>query len=109
LTNQSELIAVARVVKAVQIVEGALKRRTFPTRYGVTFFSIQDVWLYHGVTDSKICPVCRDHEQTYEFRGNHLRATFPYLEIMDENTIKANVHPNCRCYLVRFIGEPEED
>ena len=100
------LIDVVQVVRAVQMVEGALKRRTFPTRYGVTYFSILDVWLYYGVTDSKICPVCRGHELIGEFRGNHLRSTFPYLEIIDEGTIKVNVHPNCRCYLSRYIGDP---
>lgn len=97
---------IIQVVRAVQLVEGAQKRRDFPTRPGVTFFSIQDMWLYHGVTDTKICPVCRAFELEYEFRGNHLRATFPYLELIDENTVKANVHPNCRCYLRRYLGDP---
>lgn len=96
------------VVEAVRAVEGAKLRRTFPTRYGVTFFSEQDVWLYQAVMDARTCPVCTSHEDQGEFHGSHLRAKFPYLEIIDENTIKVHAHmprdDNCRCLLVRKIA-----
>jgi len=107
------LTNVARAVWAVQqVLEGAKKRRLFPTRYGVTFFSVHDVWLYIAIMDAKVCPICRAHERTGEFHGDHLRAEFPYLEIIDENTIKAHAHmprdDNCRCYFARKL-EKEED
>lgn len=72
-----------------------------------TFFSVHDVWLYQARSDTKVCPVCRENEIWSNlhggFRGDHLRAHFPWLEIQDVNTIKANVHPNCRCLLVRKL------
>lgn len=105
MENQlTRLQSIAEVVAIVEAVEGAKKRKDFPLRPGVTFFSIWDVWLYQSVMDARICPICLGHEETDVFRGNHLRATFPYLEIIDENTIKVNAHPNCRCYLMRQIG-----
>jgi hypothetical protein len=39
------------------------------------------------------------------FTGDELLAIFPYLEIGDENTILAWVHPHCRCILIR-ISDP---
>ena len=116
LISKARLCEVARVVHAIETVEGAQKRRLFPTRYGVTFFSIHDVWLYNAVMDSKVCLICRGHEATGEFRGNHLRARFPYLVIIDENTIGGPepdggglAHPNCRCYLTRKLELEKED
>jgi len=101
---------VREVVAAVIAVREAKKRIDFPTRYGVTFFSVHDVWLWQSALDSKVCPVCDANEDKGEFRGNHLRARFPYLVILDENTIGGPgaggdglVHPNCRCRLVRKL------
>jgi len=104
----------AYAVKAVEVVvtfEGAKKRRPEPWRTGVTYFSVHDIWLYQAIMDAKVCPICLAHEETGEFRGNHLRAKFPYLEIQDVGTIKVHAHmprdDNCRCYLIRKIEEPE--
>ena len=94
---------IARVVEIVRAVEA--KRIDFPTRYGVTFFSENDVWLFDATLDSKVCKVCRVAEEIGEFRGNNLRLNFPYWEIIDENTILPHVHPNCRCVLKRVIGK----
>ena len=96
-------LLVREVVAAVAAVREAKKRVDFPTRYGVTFFSVHDIWLWQSQLDAKVCPVCDGHEDRGEFRGNHLRAQFPYLELIDENTIYPNAHPNCRCRLVRKI------
>jgi len=41
------------------------------------------------------------------YRGNRIRGFFPDLEILDENTIKVNEHPNCRCILVRIAKTKE--
>ena len=94
--NQESLVV--DVVRAVAAV-----KRIIPTRYGVTFFSVHDVWLWQSELDHKVCPVCRGHEESHEFRGNHLRAKFKWLIIVDETTIYPNAHPNCRCRLVRKL------
>ena len=96
-----KLVSVVHAVRAVS----ALKRRPEPWRPVVTYFSIHDIWLYQAVADAKVCELCRRYEEHGEFHGNHLRRNFPYLEILDVNTIAANVHPNCRCYLIRLIEE----
>ena len=102
---RSSISAVAAVEAVVAL--GALKRRPEPERPYLTYFSYEDVWLFQEVIDEKTCEECRRYAEHEEWHGNHLRANFPYLEIEDANTIKANVHPNCRCYLVRLIEEPE--
>jgi len=53
--------------------------------------------------DNRTCPACNEMDRVGKFIGLHLRRYFPYLEIVDVDTIKANVHPNCRCYLVRQL------
>ena len=102
MSEMADIINVVEAVKAVQRIQVEHRHEPGPT---ATFFSVHDVWLYVAVMDTRVCLVCRDHEQTGEFRGNHLRATFPYLEIIDVGTIEANVHPNCRCYLTRLLEE----
>lgn len=96
----AEVVEVVRAVEAYPIL--------IPKRYGVTFFSKHDTWLYQAVLDDRLCPICDRHDDTAEFNGLHLRAKFPYYEIIDENTIKVHAHmprdDNCRCILVRKIG-----
>ena len=102
-------VSAVKNVKAV-IALGALKHIPEPRElYGLTYFSIHDIWLYQEVSDHKTCELCRRYAEHEDYHGNRLRMLFPYLEILDEYTIAANVHPNCRCVLVRYIGEPEEE
>jgi len=54
------------------------------------------------VFDDRTCERCLPHAGLYA--GNDLRVAFPYLEIIDEDLIYANVHPRCRCYLVRTVN-----
>lgn len=100
MPNVTQVVEVVKAVEAYSIL--------IPRRYGVTFFSKQDTWLYQAVEDERLCPICDRHADTHIFNGLHLRAKFPYWEIIDENTIKAHAHmprdDNCRCYLVRKIG-----
>jgi hypothetical protein len=42
-----------------------------------------------------------------DWRGDWISAAFPYHEHRSADLIKANVHPNCRCYL-RYAGNFEE-
>lgn len=96
----------------MRAVQEAKKRITPGVKHvpgeDATFFSVHDVWLYDARLDSKVCPVCRANEDYADahggFRGDHLRAHFPYLEIVDVATIKAKVHPNCRCLLLRKMS-----
>jgi len=69
------------VIAAVVVHEGTKKRRLFPYRPSVTFFSHADIWILQARGDTKVCPICRELEDIGEFRGDHLRAAFPYLEI----------------------------
>lgn len=111
--------AIEAVAAVIAVEEGAKKRRPEPWRKAVTYFSIHDIWLWDTratrTSGDPICPVCRGHEDTGEFRGNHLRAKFPHLVILDMNTIGGPesgggglVHPWCRCYLIRKIVEEPE-
>jgi len=72
-----------------------------------------DIWLFQEVVDERTCELCRrhaEHEDYHEdYHGDRLRGLFPYLEIMDYGTIRANVHPNCRCYLVRLLEEVKKE
>ena len=104
----SEQIA---VVAAVIAFEGAKKRIPVGQRPGVTYFSMYDTWLFDATLDSKVCDLCRYYEEWGEIRGDLLRTEFPFLVILDENTIGGPgvggdglVHPNCRCRLIRKIG-----
>jgi hypothetical protein len=79
-----------------------------------TFFSTEDQWLYIEISDDRLCDRCQDNAKTDVYKGDHLRADFPYLEIRDENTIAVNEHPNCRCIFVRVarkapVVKPEEE
>lgn len=87
------------VIKVVKAVREAKNR--IPAKFNVTFFSHEDWWIYHAVLDNRTCRICRDYAEGEILNGSYLRAAFPYLEIIDENTIKVNLHPNCRCWLER--------
>ena len=104
LSIHTPMIRVVEVVKAIQ-------RIPKPIRPDVTFFSENDVWLFQARQDTKVCQLCQKYETAYQWRGNNLRLEFPYLTILDQNTIGGSepdgdglVHPNCRCRLVRLIA-----
>lgn len=100
--------SIVNVVKAVQAVRESKTRIYVDTP--LTFFSEYDEWLYVEISDDRLCKTCDINANKMEggvYTGNHLRAYFPYLEILDENTIKVNEHPNCRCILVRLAKAAE--
>lgn len=104
-------MASQEAVQAVQIVEAVTKAesRIFIAT-PLTFFSINDQWLYVEISDDKLCHTCHANSllEGGVYSGNHIRAFFPYLEIHDENTIEVNEHPNCRCVLTRIAKQPFE-
>lgn len=68
-----------------------------------TFFGHGDRWTFHSVLDDRICMICIDkHYPSGLYMGSHLRQHFPELEILDNNRVKANLHPNCRCWIGRL-------
>jgi hypothetical protein len=94
------------MLKAVQAVQAKIrdsKTRIF-IETPLTFFSELDEWLYIEISDTRLCRTCEANAamENGVYRGNSLRTFFPFLEIQDENTIKVNEHPNCRCVLVRI-------
>ena len=109
---------IAGVVEAVRQFREAKLRKDFPTRSGVTFFSVHDIWTWQARGDA--CPLC-DPLDGQQFTGQHIRAKYPYLIVLDENTLggqgylgggKAGAglrHPNCRCILVRRLDKPEDE
>jgi hypothetical protein len=82
--------------------QDAKNRIPWYLRGRVTFFSGYDLWTYHlGVSESGPCPICAARENLEEYDGAALRTLFPYLEIVDEDTIMVNEHVNCVCFLSR--------
>ncbi len=69
-----------------------------------TYFSIYDGWLYHFVSDDRLCERCAEFAVEQLFAGNDIRFRFPYLEVIDTEEIEVNVHPHCRCYLTRMVN-----
>lgn len=99
MTHHHSPVRMVELVKAVQ-------RK--PSDYKVTFFSRRDEWWFDGVLDAKICVACREMDWIRDFNGVHLRRDFPWLSIIDINTIGGPgpnstglVHPHCRCRLRR--------
>lgn len=95
---------IAAVVTAIEMAQ-----KRIPDEYsGLSFFSINDTWVYHAVFDDKFCVLCQAKAVPFTYSGLHLRRDFPYLEIETVNRIKARVHmprdDNCRCWLERSIS-----
>ena len=67
----------------------------------ITFFSEYDEWVFTAEFDNVVCDTCLGYENN-TFTGDTLRSLFPELEIIDLETIRAFVHPNCRCRLDRI-------
>ena len=98
-----------QAIEAVLAVHEARKHINIDTKK--TFFSMFDVWTYiaEGPIDTN-CPKCMELD-AQDFQGSYLRAMFPDLVILDEDTIYPNVHmtlwgkPTCKCIL-RRTNEP---
>ena len=106
------------MLSAIEAIK-AIKRIEFETRPGVTFFSGNDIWLYQINEIPTTCEDCKSYEDMASamggLNGNFIRSLFPYLMILDEDTIGGQgeggdglAHPNCGCRLIRFVGEISE-
>ena len=90
-------------MQLIHVVEAV---RRIPQAFKVTFFGADDIWHFFAVMDDVVCPECEAYDG-HELRGNRIRGLFPYLDVVDVDTIKAEagyglVHPNCRCYMKRM-------
>lgn len=101
------MLKVIQAVQAIQIFKDSRTRIFIETPQ--TFYSRLDEWLYIEISDTRLCETCRANAilEGGVYEGNRLRSFFPYHEILDENTIKVNEHPNCRCVLVRIVKAEE--
>jgi hypothetical protein len=102
-----------KVIRATQVVQAVIDKSWIPEDIydkWASGFSVNVLWQFIPSWDSKDCRNCNEIALGVPFiAGNQLRSQFPYLEVRDENTINANVHPNCRCKLYREVeGEQME-
>jgi hypothetical protein len=112
-SSQSQLrrSEAAAVVAAVVYLEEQLSAWQTPkafmedyTGQGGSFFSKHDWWFFQAITDDRTCYPCNSQDKV-TFNGDELLGVFPWLEIGNEDTIFAWVHPHCRCILIR-ISDP---
>ena len=98
---------ISQIVEAVRAIETVNQFNQSKFGVDVTFFTKQDQWQYIAVMDDRTCGPCLTLE-LLTFVGNDLVHLFPYLDVVDTDTILAYIHPNCRCYLRRVIMVKEQ-
>lgn len=99
---------VMEAIQSVNCVEAVDAITRIPEAYRKqSFFGFYDIWKYIPKFDRKLCPKCLQNATEVYYVGTFLRGLFPYLEIIDENTIAVNEHPHCRCILTR-VTDPLE-
>jgi hypothetical protein len=76
------------------------KQRIPPEFRGNSFFSAFDLYQYIAITDDRTCKLCMQFDKMI-ISGDFIRAYYPYLEIITPNQMLPQVHPNCRCTLLR--------
>jgi uncharacterized protein with gpF-like domain len=61
------------------------------------------VWRFIIVDDKRLCAKCLRYDgDVYELEDpDDLYGMFPYGEWVDEDMFAPNVHPNCRCVIVK--------
>lgn len=76
-----------------------------PELADTTFYSIYDLWMFYSprgqAGQKNVCKGCEEMNGAV-FPGLNIRQFFPFMEIADEETIMANVHPSCICFLQRI-------
>jgi hypothetical protein len=115
LMNQNQKMKM-KLIAVTQAVQAVIDKSWIPEDLrGNRYFSVEDLWVFipdwtPTKTQAGPCEECGMFALGIPFiPGNQLRSSFPYLEIEDENTIAANVHPNCRCKLLREGTEQPKD
>lgn len=97
----------ARVLNVVKAVDAY--KRISEKLSGHSYFGRYDLWKYEGKYDKKICEKCLNFALNPYYIGTELRRKdrFPYLIIIDANTIEVRVHFHCRCLLHRVTSSWE--
>ena len=93
---------VEEVVLVIRAVLEAIKRIP-PHLRGTTFFSADDQWFFIAVGDDRVCDDCAELNGGI-FDGNYIRYLFPWMRVMDEDTMYPMIHTNCRCILHRVAS-----
>jgi hypothetical protein len=94
-----------QALEAVQVVLAVEKaRQRIPEGSHKTFFGLNDWWQYDKSDSPHMCHQCDFYGDIKFFNGTDIRTTFPELEIIDDDTINPNVHPNCMCLLTRVLN-----
>jgi len=100
-------LVIMQVVEAVQQFEA--KKRIPDRLKDHSFFGDDDFWDYVGPDDDKTCDICFGLLHTMPFVGSRIRGYFPYMVILDKDTIGGPgpdgdglEHPHCRHKLKRW-------
>ena len=86
-----------RPTQVLEAVEAALDpRNRIPLAYraGDTFFDSWDFWDYEAGPD---CCIRCGRWNGVTLPGDIVAWSFPWLEVLDAETIAPMVHPNCMC------------
>ena len=67
--------------------------------YEEGFTDLGETWVFNTALDERTCQDCGPLEGSC-FLGEDIEPFFPDAEQLDDETIAANIHPNCRCELV---------
>ena len=76
------------------------KQRIPPEFKRNSFFSAFDLYQYIAITDDRTCQLCMQFDKMI-ISGDFIRAYYPELIIISPNQMLPQVHPNCRCTLLR--------
>src|SRR3972149_6496709 len=91
--------------RSILVLHGPVRASVLRAR--ATSFNANDWWNYIKSYHPNMCHQCDFYGDMPFFSGNDLRITFPYLEIVDENTIAVHVHNHCTCELQRVFRSLE--
>lgn len=89
MIETGQIIEIVKAVKAVEAVQ-----------FHQTMFGPNVFWQFETHKPNS-CERCLYYEGKGTFPGDTLNTLFPDLTIIDEDTIKVNLHPNCDCMLQR--------
>ncbi|MEM1590114.1 MAG: phage minor head protein, partial [Candidatus Bathyarchaeia archaeon] len=64
-------------------------------------------WQYVAVVDERTCEQCLSHDGMI-YSWEEVEQLFPNISPVDEDTYDVNMHPNCRCQLVKVAEGVEE-
>ncbi len=93
-----QLISMVEAVEAVEDHEA--KQRIPDNLKDRTFFGANDHWIYHTEDDDRVCSDCKMFDGAL-FTGEDLRRMLPDLDVVGGDMMMVNIHPSCRCFLVR--------